>query len=285
MIQFDGHAAAVYSLAFSPDSALLATAGKDGVRVWDAAGGLAYAGPTDLLLDRHRLGWTPTGRGLLVTTKSGLATVSWDGGGEATAFDLPPALLPVNDFGFLTDDLLAVGGGRFVQLFDTKTRGVRANPRTEQKGVHRLVTHPGTKTVAWTNGEHRLRVWLTTSPDVLDMTLGKPTHALAVSPDGTRFAVGVDYAVRLYLTGVRHPAAELTGHKGRVSGAAFAAGGRMLATVSWDESVRLWDVATARETARFPLKVGGLTAVAVSPDGTRIAVASNGGPVVVIDAE
>jgi WD40 repeat protein len=286
MIQYDGHPAAVYSLAFSPDASLLASGGKDGtVRFWDAGGGLVATVPTSDVPDesvRSSLSWSASGAALCGHQK-GLVEVRPTG--EVRAFGLPLSLLPVHDFGHLTDDLLAVGGGGFVRLFDLKTNAPRPVQKNEQKAARRLVVSRATKTVAWTNGEHRLRVWPTTSPDTLDVPLGKPSFALAMSPDGTRIAVGVDYAVRLYQTGVRHPAAELTGHKGRVSGAAFSADGRILATASWDETVRLWDVATARETTRFPLKIGALTAVAFSPDGTRLAVAGTAGPIVLIDAE
>jgi hypothetical protein len=47
--------------------------------------------------------------------------------------------------------------------------------------------------------------------------------------------------------------------------------------------VRVWDVGSAREVARFPLSVGHLTAIACCPDGTRLAVGGTAGGVVLID--
>jgi WD40 repeat protein len=282
MIQFDGHTVGVHALAFSPDSGLLATAGRDGsVRLWDAGGGVVRefavpggAGP---------LAWEPSGRRLVCGTEGGLFELRMTG--EVIDLRASPMLKPVATIAFLSDELLAVGGGVGIHLFDVPKRSARNIAHYEQKGVKRLVAHRESKTVAWTTGEHRLRVWKTTSPDKLDVPLGKPSFALDVSPDGTHIAVGVDYTVRLYPIGERYAHRELAGHKGRVTGAAFTADGRTLATASWDDAVRLWDVATAKEKARFPLAVGKLTGIAASPDGTRLAVAGSDGPVVLIDTE
>jgi eukaryotic-like serine/threonine-protein kinase len=79
----------------------------------------------------------------------------------------------------------------------------------------------------------------------------------------------------------RTPGSELVafkGHTGAVYGLAFSPDGQMLATASYDGSVRLWNVATGREMGR--LSHGGkATDVAFSPDGHLLATAG-GGPTV-----
>jgi len=114
--------------------------------------------------------------------------------------------------------------------------------------------------------------------------LGKPAAAITVSPDGETVAIATDWLVKVFNVDGKSRI-ELTGHKGIVSAIGFVNGGRTVVSASWDETVRLWDVATGKETARFLLGIGKLTALTVSPDGTRIAVGGTDGPIVLIDAE
>jgi WD40 repeat protein len=287
MIQFDGHPAPVYALAFSPDSSYLASADKfGGVRIWDSNG---VAFQTEAPASRLALSWAPSGNSLVIGGDSVLAQLKLTNPLQPTIqkVDLnpKPILKPIVDLAHLSEDLLAVGGGIGVHLFDISKREARRGTQIEQKGVRRLTVHAASKTIAWITGEHRLRVWPTTSPDKLDVPLGKQSSAVAISHDGTRIAIGIDCSIRLYRVGARHPDQELIGHSGRASGAAFCADGKTLCTCSWDGTVRLWNLATGLETTRFPLSIGQLQSIAASPDGTRFAVGGTDGPIVLIDAD
>ncbi|GAB3854044.1 hypothetical protein ACFPIJ_61410 [Dactylosporangium cerinum] len=71
----------------------------------------------------------------------------------------------------------------------------------------------------------------------------------------------------------------LSGHFGRAAGLAFNADGSRLATAGFDGtagSVAIWDTATLREVARFA-EEGMTSALAFSPDGSRVAVGAPGG--------
>lgn len=63
----------------------------------------------------------------------------------------------------------------------------------------------------------------------------------------------------------------LIGHTGRVWTTAITPDGTMVATGGADHTVRLWDVATHRELARFDTGPGEMGKVAFSPDGTTLA--------------
>ncbi len=278
MIQFEGHSAAVTAVAFAPDSGLLATAARDGtVRLWDVFGERAGEFPIESVREQT-LSWAPGGGRLVYGGEYGFGEYRLTG--ERTELHG----MAVNGVCHLTNDLLVIGGPSGIDLFDVPKKSVRLKqpPQRAVKKVQRLAVQPETKLVAWIV-ERRLQVWKTTSQDKLDVALARESWAVAVSPDGQRVAVGVDYAVRLFAVGGKYPTAELTGHTGRVSGAAFDGTGRTLATVSWDDTVRVWDVESAREVARFPLSVGQLKAIACSPDGTRLAVGGTAGGVVLID--
>lgn len=109
-------------------------------------------------------------------------------------------------------------------------------------------------------------------------------YAIAVSPDGTRIATtGADAKARVWdITGEARMVAEYAGHRYPPAGIAFVADGAQVLSCSvartasgFHGAVKLWDAATGEEIAEFP--DGGvkpLVALAVSPDGKRVAAAS-----------
>ena len=284
MLQLEASNSPVSALAFSPDSQLLATCARDGqLRFWDSSGeciGEIVATPSK---DRASLAWSPSGSFLVCGAESNLGKFTL--AGDTRPLLLKPMMLPISDLAFLSEDLLAVAGGIGVNLFDIPKREMRRGGKVEQKGAKRLAVHQSSKTLAWTTGENRLRIWKTTSQVPLDVPLGKTAGAVAFSPEGDFLAVAIGWEVKLIQNGDRYSDALLLGHKGQVSGVAFSADGRWLATASWDETVRIWDRRSLREIRRFPTAIGQLLALSLSPDGTRIAVSGASGNVLVIDAE
>jgi WD40 repeat protein len=68
--------------------------------------------------------------------------------------------------------------------------------------------------------------------------------------------------------------ATLTGHTANVWSVAFSPDGRRLATGSYDQTVKLWDVSTRRELATLTGHTANVWSVAFSPDGQRLATGS-----------
>ena len=115
-------------------------------------------------------------------------------------------------------------------------------------------------------------------PEGAKARLGKGaiTSNVQYSPDGTRFAVGTSVGIWLYDADTHEEIGLLTGHESRISCVAFSPDGQILASGSWDKTIRLWNPHTGQhKTTLKDDNMGSVTSVAFSPDGSTLA--SGGG--------
>jgi WD40 repeat protein len=107
-----------------------------------------------------------------------------------------------------------------------------------------------------------------------------------MSPDGSYLVVlvGPSLSVR-HAEDLNRKPIKVRDGKMHFTGIAFHPSGQYLAATSNDETVKLYDTATWQIARTFTWKIGRLRSVAFSPDGTRAAVGSDKGQIVVWDVD
>jgi WD40 repeat protein len=208
-----GHAAGLDCVVFSPDSKTLATTSWDRtLKVWDAGTGellKTLAGHPDKV---YTAAFSPNGKSLLSGSNDGTA-----------------------------------------RLWDVASAASRMTLNTHESLVHNVAFAPDGKLFATAGWDKAVRFW-DASTGKCEKTLehGAGVLAIAFSPDGKLLASGTMLDEDELAAGRRRPEvklwevetgkeiAALEGHTHHVYGVAFSPDGKLLATASFDRTVKLW---------------------------------------------
>jgi WD40 repeat protein len=249
-----GHDIVAYSVAFSPDSRLLASCStKDlTVRIWDVVAGKGL----------HTL-TAPTGVAQVAFTPDGslLAAATWDGS---------------------------------VRLYDPHTGSLRRVLRKGTQGVWCVAFSPDGKTLAAGGADQRVHLWdVATGWEVATLPgQGAQIRCVAFHPDGQSLAscgwgsTG-ERTVWLWDLTTLQEKQRLEGHLSSVLSCAWRADGRLLVSAGGEDgTVRLWE--PGRRPSRceaLQLLAPGtvyLYGIALTPEGRYLATANPDGTVYVL---
>jgi WD40 repeat protein/class 3 adenylate cyclase len=301
-----GQLGETYSVAFSPDGRLLATAGDDAVvTLWDRPS-LRDGAPTRqpiARLEGHKdqiqsVAFSPDGK--TIASGSMDRTIRlWDVAARRATAILTGHTNTVSAVAFAPDGRILASGSwdTTLRFWDVAARRQVASVVGDPHGVETMAFSPDGRLLASGGDDATAKLW-----DLAGLsgrarrwhprrlaTLRHPhrVHSVAFSPDRKLLATGTeDASVGLWDVATRQELATLRGHEGSVNSVEFSPDGRWLASASDDNTVKLWAGGTAGASWRpdpgaarreaFILKGhrGWVSAVAFSPDGKTLATGS-----------
>jgi WD40 repeat protein len=296
-----------WGIAFAPDGRLLASASPDGVRLWDAAAArllgqmpsgsgyaLAFHARGDRLFTTGNGGWMQWP----IVPDHGFPypryTLDPQTGAVKEWPSVPTRVGPGTVLRTTTADWrsLGIGVARTGEslLLGAEDGNIELLPLGEHGTARRLGTHDGLSRVAL-SPDGRWAASVGASDDtvcVWDVERGTVVHRLphvldswcgaTFSPDSRWLVIGVRTDFSFLEIGSWQEKARLPREpRSLCSTAAFTPDGRLLAVVQGRNRVHLHDAATLRHLATLETPAGpaSLTGLSLSPDGTRLAAATD----------
>jgi WD40 repeat protein/tRNA A-37 threonylcarbamoyl transferase component Bud32 len=287
--RLEGHHAVTQVVAFSADGRWLASGdGEVGrsdageVRLWDAASGEClgtYQGHTDAV---YAVAFSPDGS-RLVSTSADQTVKLWDLTSGQEALTLHGHTDVVRSAAFSPDGgrLATAGADQGIKLWDatpwsgtSPTREKRTLPGPGGRLFGVAIQPDGDRWAAV--GEYVLCVGQNET-EVRTHPLPKVDFfAVTFRPGkGELATAGSDGVVHLLDATTGQVMRSFTGHAaGPIKGLAFTPDGRLLASASWDRTVRVWDVDRGDPRLVLQGHTEPVLAVTASPDGRWLASAS-----------
>lgn len=285
--RFEGHAAGIRALGFSPDGAGLASCdGLQTINIWSAH--------TGALLNKLRghtsrvwgVSWSPDGKLLASPSADGMVKV-WD----PFAAQGAPSVV-----GKTTSDVVATlfdAAGARIAYF-TKDGLVRAWDVATERPIAEADTHVPLTCGAWIAGDRAIAVGtdqghiLVLDARRLNRIADLPAHAgrvacLAVASQGMLASAGEDRQIRLWNMRSLNSAGTMEQRERDVKGLAFSPDGRALVSVDRDRGVYMWNVASRKLWRALQGHSGGVACCAFDPDGHSFVSAGLDGTVSVWD--
>ncbi len=272
------HPANVKCIAASPDSSMIASAGKDGhVMLWDIKSSTFLRelddAPTSPTSD---IAWSPDGQRILWGNSEGvLSQFDFLSGQTTRLVDFNHAIRSVCFADERNEMFVALDNG-CVRIVDVQGQVKQIPFCRVDNAVHSVCVDPGGVWLA-TGDLNNVRIWnLKTGEQTnrwkTELPVDLDTFEICFSPDGTSLATTIHgFCVALWSLSDGKLIHQYRGHSNYVNSISFLHDGSRLATASRDGTIKLWDVERAEPVLSLQGFAGFSNTICFTPDGNCLA--------------
>ncbi len=233
ILTFNEHQNLVYSVAFSPDDQILASASSDcKIKLWNIQTGKCI---------KTLLGHAATVRTI--------------------------AFSPDNQI------IASGSEDKTVKLWNIKTGECLTTLSTNNNLVRSVIFSPDAKTLAFSSSNYTINLWNILLSQNKNVLKGHTNcvKSIAFSPDGTNIAsASHDHTIKLWDTNTGECVKTFQGHIGVVNSVAFHPNTQILVSGSSDQDIKIWDINTGECLKTLQGHDNWVQSVIFSPDGETL---------------
>ncbi|KAI9769750.1 MAG: hypothetical protein M1839_003596 [Geoglossum umbratile] len=243
----EGHSGSVWSVAFSPNSAQLASVSNDHtVKIWDASSGKC------------------------LQTLEGHSSWVW-----SVAFSPNSA------------QLASASGDHTVKIWDASSGKCLQTLEGHSGWVRSVAFSPNSAQLASVSNDRTVKIWDASNGKCLQTLEGHSdwVRSVAFSPNSAQLAsASNDRTVKIWDASSGKCLQTLEGHSSLVQSVAFSPNSAQLASASGDHTVKIWDASNGKCLQTLEGHSDWVQSVAFSPNSAQLASASNDHTVKIWDA-
>ncbi|KAI9770859.1 MAG: hypothetical protein M1839_003022 [Geoglossum umbratile] len=285
----EGHSDRVNSVAFSYDSARLASASRDRtVKIWDASSGeclQTLKGHSDWV---HSVALSHDSARLASASDDCTVKICDTSSGECLQ-TLKGHNNSVGSVTFSRDSarLASASDDRTVKIWDVSSGECLQTLRGHNRSVNSVAFSHDSARLASASRDHTVKIWDASSGECLQTLRGhnRSVKSVALSRDSARLAsASDDRTVKIWDASSGECLQTLKGHSDRVHSVAFSHDSARLASASEDRTVKIWDASSGECLQTPDGHSNWVNSVAFSYDSARLASASHDRTVKIWDA-
>ena len=270
----------VFSVAFSPDSKIVAIGNSDGIiYLSDLNTGKLMRKLTGHSEDVQRVVFSPDGKTLASSSYLDETVRLWDAHTGEHRLTLTEHTGEIEGLAFSPDGktLASSGSGDgTIRFWDVRTGNEKHAVTGHTGDIHSVAFNPDGKFVASGHDDGVIRFWdAETGLYLKTFKKGYEASGLVFSEDGKTLAYADGLDICLQDAGTGEEKMLLTGHTWGIHSMALSPDGNILASGSEDMTIRLWDMHTGEHKKTFNGHTDRVYSVAFSPDGKTLASGSD----------